>query len=103
MTAARRPGSHPHTAVRRTPPTLIGWSHQPRTIGGRMLLGRSVLFEVIEVGGPDRLHGGGLVSAAVRDGFGLEQRLAGELVHTRSTATRESERAGGNREGGSGV
>jgi hypothetical protein len=40
-----------------------------------MLLGRSVLFEVIEVGGPDRLHGGGLVSAVVRDGFGLEQRL----------------------------
>lgn len=57
-------------------PRLTGWSHRPRVIGGRLLLGRTVLFEVLEVGRAGRPQDrAGLVSVLVRDGFGLEQRL----------------------------
>ena len=67
MTAARPP----YNAAYR----LSGWSHRPRTVGGCLLLGRSVLVEVLEVSRPRQPQGEGTVSLSVRDGFGLEQRL----------------------------
>ncbi len=63
--------THSESAAFRLP----GWSHRPRTVGGRLLLGRSVLVEVLSVSHAGQLRDGGTISAAVRDGFGLEQRL----------------------------
>ena len=78
MTAARPSASSPASPfARRNSPAsrLTGWSHRPRTIGGRLLLGRSVLVEVLSVSHSGRPEGCATISARVRDGFGLEQRL----------------------------